>query len=322
MTGSRFLGSNHFCKIGKVVLIENERGFVGLYTVMNEYGKVLLFRLVNDTTLFEVEGSLCKLNKQFQLHGFTGPTVFTTDRCCQERAFYEGNRNNSKEPIFHSFAPESSNIEGETQQQEQQELVQQQQPVTTASELYLDLPKDPQHFSSMYIQTSAVNAIIEKYSRKKWDAVLLDTEWTRGSKDGSDVIQINTMDHKTYIFEHPYAPTMKLLLKTDRIKKIASCISVDRTKLKEIRINLLGEINLQMMAKERGICETAQCSLAEIVERLFSVKLEKDNKVRLSNWQEQNKTMVQYRYAALDANTQMVCYQKMMAINYVKAPAQ
>lgn len=70
--GGLFLSGDHFLKIGKVLLIDNERGFVGLYSVMNEFGKILLFRIVlTGTTLLEVEGSLRGLNRgRYKLHGF------------------------------------------------------------------------------------------------------------------------------------------------------------------------------------------------------------------------------------------------------------
>jgi hypothetical protein len=63
MNGGIFLSGDHFLKIGKVVLIDNERGFVGLYSVMNEFGKIVLFPLVTETTFLEVEDSLRGLNR-------------------------------------------------------------------------------------------------------------------------------------------------------------------------------------------------------------------------------------------------------------------
>jgi hypothetical protein len=81
MNGGMFLSGDHFIKIGKVVLIDNERGFVVMYSVMNEFRKILLFRLVTGTTLLEVEDSLHGLNRQYKLHGFKGLVIFTTDRC-------------------------------------------------------------------------------------------------------------------------------------------------------------------------------------------------------------------------------------------------
>jgi hypothetical protein len=90
MNGGMFPSGDHFIKIGKVVLIDNKRGFVGMYSDMNEFGKVLLFWLVTGTPMLEVEDLLRGQNRGYKLHGFKGPIMFTTDRCCQERSCYEG----------------------------------------------------------------------------------------------------------------------------------------------------------------------------------------------------------------------------------------
>jgi hypothetical protein len=103
MVGGRFLSADHSHKFAKVVLIQGNRGFEGLYTVMNEFGKILGWWFVNGTTLREVESSLRGINRRYMLHGFQGPLAFTTDRCCDERETIAGNNNAEQKPIFASF---------------------------------------------------------------------------------------------------------------------------------------------------------------------------------------------------------------------------
>ena len=178
MNGGLFLSGDHFLKIGKVVLVEHERAFVGLYTVMNEFGKVLLWRLVAGTTMHEIEDSLRALNRRYKLHGFKGPIVFSTDRCCQERSFYEGSNNTEKKPIFHSFVPESERAQqevvdgGGTEPTAQQEAVdggterptafdgeQHQATTQPAGNIvqYLELNKPPITFSSHVVASASAN---------------------------------------------------------------------------------------------------------------------------------------------------------------------
>ncbi len=319
MNGGLFLSGDHFIKIGKVVLIDNERGFVGLYSVMNDFGKILLWRFVTGTTLLEVEDALRGLNRRYNLHGFRGPIIFTTDRCCQERSFYEGTNNRGQSPIFHSFVPETpgqQNDEGTSRRQEDSSGV-----VTK----YLTLNKPPQRFSTDEVANATANGIIAQCEAKNWTVVSLDSEWARGNKYGPDVIQITTEGLETYIFEKPprggsFPAGLKKLLESDAIKKVAASISADRTKLAEAGIKLAGEINLQTMAKERGVVETATVGLAAIFKKLFDgIELEKDEHIRISQWDKRPLTDEQVSYAALDSYSQMLCYLKMSAMDHVDA---
>ena len=58
MVLGKALSADHSHKIANVILIEGKQGFQGLYTLMNEFGKILGFWLVNGTNLREVEEQL------------------------------------------------------------------------------------------------------------------------------------------------------------------------------------------------------------------------------------------------------------------------
>lgn len=311
MNGGNFLSGDHFLKIGKVVLIDNERGFVGLYTVMNDFGKILLWRFVQGTTLQEVEGALRGLNRRYKLHGFSGPVIFTTDRCCQERSFYEGTNNSGRTPIFHSFLPENNDNASE-------------KPTTTTTTVvtkYLSLNRRPTRFSTEEVANATANDIILQCDSNNWKVVSLDSEWTRGGNYGPDIIQITTEGLDTYIFEKPprasFPKGLIKLLESDTIQKVAATISADRTKLAEAGIKLAGEINLQAMAKERGVVELATVGLAAVFKALFNGELEKDKHIRVSRWDQRPLSEEQVTYAALDSYSQMLCYLKMRSMEYM-----
>lgn len=100
MVSGRMLSGDHSHKIAKVILIERKHGFQGLYTVMNEFGKVVSFWLVNSTNMKEVEERLRDIERRYRLHGFQGPFQFTVDTCCMTQQFLAGMTNNKKEPVF------------------------------------------------------------------------------------------------------------------------------------------------------------------------------------------------------------------------------
>lgn len=80
------------------------------------------------------------------------------------------------------------------------------------------------------------------------------------------------------------------------------------------------EINLQHMAKERGIVHTTMVGLDHIFSNLFDgVQVEKDQRIWLSNWNSLELRKEHVAYAAIDANLQMLCFLKLQSIWYVRA---
>ena len=100
MVSGKALSGDHSHKIAKVILIEGKRGFQGLYTLMNEFGKIVGFWLVNSTNMREVEERLRDIERRYRQHGFSGPFMFTADMCCPTRGFLAGTNNNKKMPVF------------------------------------------------------------------------------------------------------------------------------------------------------------------------------------------------------------------------------
>jgi hypothetical protein len=291
------------------VLIDGERGFEGIYTLMNEFGKILGFWFVSGTTMKELEESLRGINRRYQLHGFDGPLIFTTDRCCDDRDFLSGRRNKGKCPIFSSFERNQSDAENNAEDLAAGPFVQ---------ILQADLPCPPVLVTSKEIGVATCGDIIQECDEKDWDVIAIDTEWVIGTKQGPHVIQIGLPDGRTYIFpQDTFNPTLFALLENPTIQKVANRINSDRVKLAEIGITLKGEIELGHRAKERGVVDRLNPSLADLVQLLFKCELDKNPEIRISDWSTRDLSVVQLWYAAIDVYCHMRCYQKLMEMPHV-----
>jgi hypothetical protein len=318
MVGGRFLSADHSHKFAKVVLIQGNRGFEGLYVVMNEFGKILGWWFVSGTTLREVESSLRGINRRYMLHGFQGPLVFTTDRCCDERDTIAGNNNAAERPMFSSFEKANKDASVITMDtSENENFIEMKE---------IDLPSPPVRPSSKETAEVTVCEIIRQCEANNWDTIAIDSEWNRGTRTGPEVLTIGTPDSRTYLLHKSvFPPSLKILLESETIKKVANRISSDKSKLKEIGINLAGAVELGWLAKERGIVNRRNPNLEELVEKLFDCRIDKDLKIRLSDWSKQDLSKQQIQYAVIDVYAHMFCYLKLLSMPFldpkkVKAP--
>jgi hypothetical protein len=338
-TGS-FLSADHSHKVAKVVLIQGERGFEGVYTIMNEFGKILGFWFVNGTTLQEVEGCLRGINRRFRLRGVNGPLVFTTDRCCDEREFIAGTKNAGTTPIFATLVSEDSSSAADGDKEELQNGmlepdIDSDDAVDTVVENptlveidQLILPTPPQVPSTLELAEMTVNEIIQQCDENSWDIISIDSEWLafpaerkRKKLMGPDVFQLGLPNGSTYVFKlrsyGSFPKSLKVILENPEIKKVASNISSDASKLGEIGISLKGAVDLGTIAKERGFAAVKNVALAKLVNTLFHCRIDKNNDIRLSDWSQPDLDDHQEEYAAIDAYAHMFCYRKMMQVPYV-----
>jgi hypothetical protein len=183
MVGGRFLYADHSHKFAKVVLIQGDRGFEGLHVVMNEFGKILGWWFVSRTTLREVESSLLGINRRHMLHGFQGPVVFTTDRCCDERETIAGNNNTEKKPIFSSFEKANKDNSVTVDASEDENFIQRKE---------IDLPSPPVRPTGKETAEVAVCEIIRECEAKDWDTIAIDSERNRGTRTGPEALTMTT----------------------------------------------------------------------------------------------------------------------------------
>ena len=107
----KILCGDHSHKIAKLVHVGGERAFEGLYSLMNEYGQIIGWWFVHSTNLSEVREKLKSVAKRFKAHGFTGPLLFFTDRCCTERSFFtEGTADDAEDVVFETLRGEGIQI--------------------------------------------------------------------------------------------------------------------------------------------------------------------------------------------------------------------
>jgi hypothetical protein len=243
MVGGRFLSADHSHKFAKVVLIQGNRGFEGLYVVMNEFGKILGWWFVSGTTLREVESSLRGINRRCMLHGFQGPLVFATDRCCDERETIAGNNNAEQKPVFASFekANADANVTMTMDASEDRRFIQVKQ---------IDLPSPPARPSGKETAEVTVCEIIRECEVNNWDTVAIDSEWNRGTKTGPEVFTIALPDSRTCLFHKATCPpSLKMLLESKTTKKAVNRISSDASELKGIGIDLAGGGGARMVSE-------------------------------------------------------------------------
>ena len=335
MVGGRNLAADHSHKVAKVVLIQSQRGFDGIYTVMNEFGKIVSFCFVNGTTLYEVEELLRAIDRRYFLQGFEGPVFFTTDRCCDEREFLSGTSNSKKTPIFRSFTDKYGNdvtTEGNGMASNDDS--------PSSGELLhptrvLSLPCDP--IAPQTLQTAEATAgdIIRRCLENKWKVIGYDSEWAIGpaaqyrarqakrpeKNRGPDVITLCLPDGRNYLFElrlyqHKFPAALQKLIEDETLSKVANNISADIRKLREVNVQLRGASELGRIAKQRGIVSVANPGLSTVVYKLFGCQTNKNPSVRLSDWDtELNKE--QKAYAAIDAYAHMFSYLKLLSMAFV-----
>jgi len=308
------LSGDHSHKVAKVVLIQGQRGFMGLYTVMNEFGKILGFTFTSSTDLREVEGLLRGIAERHKLRGASGPEIFTTDRCCQEFEFFAGKHNKEERPIFESLLS--------TEDDASTEPAANQPRLAEVKKVALPDGKNPIVPSSLDIAELTAAQIIKDCLDNRWTVISYDSEWRIGRRfeKGPDVVQITLPDDRTFIFKvrafGAFPKNLAKVVENEDIRKIAVQLCSDAAKLREIGIVMKGRVELAQLAKQRGVTPVARVSLDTLVELLFDCYLSKEDKVRKSDWDSPDLSAEQITYAALDAYAQMCCYKKLMTIPY------
>ena len=329
MVGGQNLSADHSHKVAKVVLIEGERGFMGIYTVMNEFGKVLGFWFVNGTQLLEVESCLRGIEKRYRLHKFDGPQFFTTDRCCDERSFLSGSANEEGKPIFTSFEKlygisldsDNPTTAAATQNGERNEA--EDGTIEIVEVRKISLPFEPIAPQTLATAETTVGDIANLCIRNEWNVISLDCENTPNTNSGPHVVQIGLPDGRTYVFHvaryKEFPKNLRALIEDKSIIKVGHNISYEVRKFAEIGIRVTNYKDTGHMAFDRGIKDRRKPRLDELVESLFECKMDKNKEIQLSDWGRNNTPLnsMQLRYAAMDAYATISVYMKLDSMAYV-----
>jgi hypothetical protein len=183
---------------------------------------------------------------------------------------------------------------------------------------YVTIPLAPIRPASRDSAREVINAVIMKCQDNGWDTIGFDSEWVIGTKTGPAVITLATPDGATYYFaKEVFNNSLWSLLGSDSIKKVANRISADISKLKEIGKVVKGAVELGHEAANRGIVERRNPGLEELVPLLFHCFINKDPKLRISNWSLKDPSNEQIEYAVVDAYAHLLCYLQLMTMPYV-----
>ena len=77
-------------KVTKLVYVNtDEKVYHGLYTLMNEFGEVIGWWFIRTGKMEELEESIRKLKKRYEMHNFARPLIVYSDRPDVDRSIWE-----------------------------------------------------------------------------------------------------------------------------------------------------------------------------------------------------------------------------------------
>jgi hypothetical protein len=266
MVSGKYLSGDHSHKIAKVVLIEGKHGFQGLYTIMNEFGKIVGFWFVNSTNMKELEDRLRDLERRYRQHNFQGPYMLTVDDCCSMRGFFAGTNNAQKKPVFPTLVNNARNGGATTSTRISQPAENCQETPAAASsddeplmasievvQKHLILPFPPVQPLTMATAQTTAGTIARKV-KEQGNVLFVDLEWTRNTKDGPGTVGIGLADGSVYLFHIPtlggIPKGVTTLMEEESIKKVGNRFHNDIRKFREVCVEVKNTVELGRMAKE------------------------------------------------------------------------
>jgi len=301
------LSGDHSFKILKCCLTRG-KPFTAIYCMLNEYSQVAAWWLTTGTGMNELEEPLRKLRQRYNLHGFDGPLSCTTDRCCQERAFWKrvlGPMNDDDAENTHLLTGDTDEIK----------------------------VVDPPYNARCAYDTDVAGAFVGEISRVLRDepierqVILVDGEWLIGNSK-MDVLIVGLLNGHVYLFHlaqicrrgAPIPLALKSLLEDINVKKVGNRIFHDVKKLEGWGVKLYPVVELGHLANDRCLSPTRAPSLAYLIDKLYpGVTIEgktvsSESSVRKSNWNHSPLTQEQIHYANCDGYAPAVVYKRMMQI--------
>jgi hypothetical protein len=305
MRDGRVIKIDHAYKITKCILIDGQRGFEAIFSVMNEFGQIVAWWLTHGSDLTEVEEHMKQFAKRYEMHGFDPIEIAFTDRCCTDRTFLRGNI--TKQGVIPSLRVKPRGdqvaqvIEGEGTAPQRR------------MKRRLSLPKEPMYPRTLTIANTIIGDFCEcMRSSEVTNIIGLDTEYSDGK---ADTIQICTSSGVSAVFNltilKKIPVALKTLLENPNIKKAGNQIHCERNSLKHWDVTLEGAIELSHLAYTAGIIPIRRTSLQKMTKYFYHCTLTGKRTTRLSNWRTMDLTEVQIRYAAIDAYASILVYLKL-----------
>jgi len=309
MLTARVCAIDHSHKITKhIVQINSVPVFVGLLTITNEYGEIRILALVATKAHAQFETALLLMKQSLELYGHQMPSFFFTDNM-SDKAFLER--------CFPSLTVDVV-------------------PVDKYAKLpLLNLPLNVKiHIKSNATQMMAALACIqEKLDLIPEDDKLMigfDMEWNVDLTPGqykNEATAVVAIAFENHIFILQIAsftklkkipPALKNILVQPRILKAGRGIQSDLKRLQRetgIKEEFLGGVDLAAFAKKCHTAPNAKVGLAELSALVLNHRLEKNEAIRISTeWDNNNLSNEQIKYAALDAYASQAIYNRLIEI--------
>lgn len=169
-------------KVTKLVYVNvDEKVYHGLYTLMNEFGEVTGWWFIRTGKMDEIEESIRRIKKRYEMHNFDRPTVVYSDRPEMDRSVWE--------KIWPSVRPDPDQKLGDTS--DTRDVTEMQLPPSIGS---------PTVVTQADECCAIINRIRENLNMKESENVLgFDLEWNKGNNPVA-TIQLSLRSGLSFVF--------------------------------------------------------------------------------------------------------------------------
>jgi hypothetical protein len=304
----KMLSIDHSYKVVKRINYKGVKVFNSLFTAVNEFGEIRLQSFCLTKSLSEMNEQFMKMKQTLERTSELGLKYVYTDSCCSDRMellnVFDSLRttsNNSNEPLslqFYELPPSMQIIVIQTQS---------------------------------HLRTICNNILLEKRD----SFIAIDAEWNFSAGRGPGkvaLLQIYTGDENVYLCRMNKIGNLPNsfieLLKCEEIKKVGVRVTSDIKKvLRDFNVdyeeNYNGVIELGTCARKKGLIDDARISLANLCRIILKKDLDKST--RFSNWESQELSDVQKKYASSDVLVSYQIFNKLIYNGFErmkKAPAK
>ena len=226
MVDGKHLSGDHSFKLTNYIMSNGSKTFTALCTMMNEYGQVAGFWFTTGTGMQELKECIQKLKVKYENFGFEGPYLFTTDRCCQERKYWNDNLHLGDAPGATCISDDNDGSAEDDGNNIGNTII---VPVVA-------LPCPARVATNRQVLDNLVGEISAEIQKQPagGQAFALDCEWTVGSTK-AETLQIGLPNGQTFVFHlakicrssRDFPAPLKMLLEIEGISKVGWCIDSD-----------------------------------------------------------------------------------------------
>jgi hypothetical protein len=260
MIDGRHFSGDHSFKLSKMIYTKNSKPFAAVYCVLNEIGQVVAWWLTTGTGMSELENSIGKIKTRNELHGFDGPDIVSTDRCCQERHFW-----NKLFKLDSAAAAMSELKESDLRTIRVIKLPTRAELVTTVEGTDLVIG----NVISTYIMSQP----------REQQVIFVDTEWKIGNAK-ADLLILALLDGRVFLFHltpitkngrNSIPSSLKQLLEDDSVMKIGNQVHNERRSMWGWGAIVKPTTELGHLARARALSPTKAPSKIRLEEKFTNI---------------------------------------------------